>query len=172
MSLLDFFFHTFARFYMPMKMKKITLVLLVLCCSLLGCGRQEKDRELINRSFYNTVWERFDYLKKEVEITSPTTFDLSMQISFTEDYPYDYIDLVFAVFTEEGERYRGKEYVTKLKDEDGQWSAQLVDGCYTFNVPLNKSLQISDPGTYCFQLEQKMPITPIVGVKELVLLNN
>lgn len=155
-----------------MKMKRITLVLLVLCCGLLGCGRQEKEHELIKRSFYNTVWERFDYLKKDVTITSPTTFDLSMQISFTDDYPYDYIDLVFVVFTQEGERYRGKEYVTKLKDEDGQWSAELVDGCYTFNVPLNKSLQISDPGTYCFHLEQKMPITPIVGVKELVLLNN
>ena len=89
-----------------------------------------------------------------------------------QDAIFLYQGRVEGVFTEEGERYRGKEYVTKLKDEDGQWSAELVDGCYTFNVPINKNLQISDPGTYSFHLEQKMPITPIVGVKELVLLNN
>lgn len=154
------------------KMKRITLVLLVLCFGLFGCGHQEKNRELIQRSFYNTVWERFDYVDKDVEITKPTSFNLSMQMSFTEDYPYDYINIVFVVFTPEGDRYRGKEYIPKLKDADGQWSAELVDGCYTFNFPINKDLQISDPGTYRFHIEQKMPITPLVGVKELTLLNN
>lgn len=153
-------------------MKRITLVFLVLCCGLLGCGRQEKNRELIQRSFFNTVWERFDYVDKTIEITKPTTYNLSLKISFTEDYPYDYIDLVFVVFTSDGERYRGKEYIPKLKDADGNWSAELVDGCYTFDIPINKDLQISDPGTYRFHLEQKMPITPIVGVKEITLINN
>ena len=153
-------------------MKRITLVLLVLCCGLLGCGRQAKNRELIQRSFYNTVWERFDNVDTDVEITGPTTFNLSLQISFTEDYPYDYIDLVFVVFTPEGDRYRGKEYIPKLKDADGQWSAELSDGCYTFDIPINKDLQINDKGTYRFHIEQKMPITPLVGVKELKLLNN
>lgn len=153
-------------------MKRITLLLLVLCCGLLGCGSREMDRELIQRSFYNTVWERFDYLDKDVEITNPTTFNLSLQMSFTDDYPYDYIDLIFVVFTPEGDRYRAKEYIPKLKDADGQWSAELVDGCYTFEIPINKDLQINDQGTYRFHIEQKMPITPLVGVKEMKLLNN
>ena len=157
---------------MQREMKRITLLLLVLCCGLLGCGSREMDRELIQRSFYNTVWERFDYLDKDVEITNPTTFNLSLQMSFTDDYPYDYIDLVFVVFTPEGDRYRAKEYIPKLKDADGQWSAELVDGCYTFEIPINKDLQINDQGTYRFHIEQKMPITPLVGVKEMKLLNN
>ena len=148
------------------------MLLLVLCCGLLGCGPREMDRELIQRSFYNTVWERFDYLDKDVEITNPTTFNLSLQMSFTDDYPYDYIDLIFVVFTPEGDRYRAKEYIPKLKDADGQWSAELVDGCYTFEIPINKDLQINDQGTYRFHIEQKMPITPLVGVKEMKLLNN
>ena len=157
---------------MQREMKRITLLLLVLCCGLLGCGSREMDRELIQRSFYNTVWERFDYLDKDVEITNPTTFNLSLQMSFTDDYPYDYIDLIFVVFTPEGDRYRAKEYIPKLKDADGQWSAELVDGCYTFEIPINKDLQINDQGTYRFHIEQKMPITPLVGVKEMKLLNN
>lgn len=157
---------------MHRKMKRIVLVLLVLSCGLLGCGPQEKGRELIQRSFYNTIWERFDNVDAEIEITEPTTFNLSLQISFTEDYPYDYIDLVFVVFTPEGDRYRAKEYIPKLKDADGQWSAEQVDGGYTFDILINKDLQISDKGTYRFHIEQKMPITPLVGVKELILLNN
>ena len=153
-------------------MKRITVVLLVFCCCFIGCGSQEKNREVLQRSFYNTLWERFDYVDKDIKITKPTTFNLSLQISFTDDYAYDYIDLVFVVFTQEGERYRGKEYIPKLKDSEGNWSAELADGCYTFNIPINKDLQISDPGTYRFHIEQKMPITPIIGIKELVLLNN
>ena len=154
------------------KIKKITLALLVLCCCLVGCGRQENHRELLQRSFYETVWERFDQVETEIEVKEATSFNLSLQISFTDDYPYDYIDLVFVVFTPDGDRYRAKEYVPKLKDADGQWSANCVDGCYLFTIPINKDLQINDPGTYRFHIEQKMPITPIVGVKELTLLNN
>lgn len=147
-------------------------MLLVFCSCLIGCGSQEKNREVMQRNFYNTVWERFDYVYKDIEITEPTMFNLSMQISFTDDYPYDYIDFIFSVLTSEGECYRGKEYIPKLKDADGQWSAECVDGCYTFDIPINKDLQINDKGIYRFHIEQKMPITPIVGVKELVLINN
>ena len=166
------FFSYICAVFMHGKMKRIALMILVLSFGLLGCGRQEKNRELMQRSFYNTVWERFDNVDADIKITEPTTFNLSMQLSFTADYPYDYIDLVFVVFTPEGDRYRAKEYIPKLKDADGQWSAELVDGCYTFDIPINKSLQISDLGTYRFHVEQKMPITPLVGIKELRLLNN
>lgn len=166
------FFSYICAVFMHKEMKRLTIALLVLCCCCLACGREEKGHELLQRSFYNTVWERFDYVQTEVEITKATSFDLSLQISFTDDYPYDYIDLVFVVFTQDGDRYRGKEYIPKLKDAEGNWSAELVDGCYTFILPINKDLQISDPGTYRFHIEQKMPITPIVGVKEMTLLNN
>lgn len=152
-------------------MKRVAFIVLALCLSFCGCKQKENNKELIQRSFYNTVWERFDYVGTDVEVKEATTYDLSLRISFTEDYAYDYINLVFAVFTNDGERYRAKAYKTKLKDNDGQWSSQLVDGCYTFTLPLNKDLLISDPGVYHFQIEQKMPITPLVGVKEMTLLN-
>ena len=145
---------------------------MAMCLCLCGCEPKAKNKELMQRSFYNTVWERFDFVSTDVEVAEPTTFDLSLRISFTDDYPYDYIDLVFAVLTNEGDRYRAKGYKPKLKDADGNWSSELKDGCYTFTLPINKELLINDPGTYRFQIEQKMPITPLVGVKELTLLNN
>ena len=168
---LSFFLYICAIFMLK-KMRRITMMLLALCCCLISCDPQKNGKELIQRNFYNDTWERFDYVVKDVEIDKPTTFDLSMQISFTDDYPYDFIDLIFVVFTPEGDRYRAREYRHKLKDKEGHWNADGVDGVHTFVLPINKELQINDTGTYRFQLEQKMPITPVVGVKELTLINN
>ena len=139
---------------------------------LLGCGQQTNNKELLQRSFYETVWERFDYVTSDVDITQTTTFDLSLRISFTDDYPYNDIQLIFTVFDSRENPYRAKGYKFNLKDEEGHWNVEKVDGCYTYTLPINKQLTITDPGKYKFQLEQKMPITPVVGVKEVVLINN
>ena len=147
------------------------MVLLFLLC-FLGCEQQTNNKELLQRSFYGTVWERFDYVTTDVNITKATTYDLSLRISFTDDYPYNDISLVFTVFDEKDDPYRAKGYKFNLKDEEGHWNVEKKEGCYTYTLPINKQLMISDPGKYKFRLEQKMPITPIVGVKELVVINN
>ena len=164
------FFCIFARFF-RVKMKKCVFILM-LTLFLTGCNRQEKNSELIQRSFFNTTWERFDYLRNDIEIKEETTFDLNMQVSFTEDYPYDYFSMVFTVFTKEGDPYRSKGYKFNLKDAEGHWNSEMVDGCYTYDFPINKQFLITDPGTYRFQIENRMPITPLVGIKELTLINN
>ena len=125
------------------------------CLCLCGCKHQAKNTELLQRSFYNATWERFDFVSADVEVKEPTTYDLSMSISFTEEYPYDYIDLVFVVFTGDGDRYRGKAYKPRLKDADGRWSSELKDGCYPFILPINKELLINDPGTYRFHIGRR-----------------
>lgn len=147
------------------------------CFLLSGChnGKESRkgiDTELLHRDFYETLWERFDFVKNEVTIKESTTFDLNLHLSFTDDYPYDIISLVFTVFDEEGTPYRSKGYKFKLKDQEGNWNAEKFDGCYSFELPINKSLQISDPGVYCFQMEYRMPKTPIIGIKSLTLYSN
>ena len=155
-----------------MKRKKYACwVLAVLLCGF-GCRQKEDDKELLHRDFYNTVWERFDYVTNDIEIKEATTFDLSMRISFTDDYPYDDFEMVFTVFDDKGEPYRAKGYKFTLKDQDGQWKAQKSEEGYTFILPINKRLAITEPGRYQFRMEEKQPITPLVGVKTLVLLNN
>ena len=153
-----------------MKGYRILVLGLLLC--LLGCGQQVNKKELLQRSFYETIWERFDYVTADVNITKTTAYDLSLRISFTDDYPYNDISMIFTVFDEKDNPYRAKGYKFNLKDNEGHWNVEKVDGCYTFTLPINKQLVISDPGKYRFRLEQKMPITPVVGVKDLVLLNN
>lgn len=157
---------------MHSEMKGYRLCFLALFLCLFGCGQEVNNKELMQRSFYETIWERFDYVTADVNITKATTYDLSLRLSFTDDYPYNDISLIFTVFDEKGNPYRSKGYKFNLKDDEGHWNVEKVDGCYSYTLPINKQLMISDPGKYQFRVEQKMPITPVVGVKELKLLNN
>ena len=140
---------------------------------LLGCTNSEKgSKALLQREFFGTLWERFDYVRADVVIDKETTFDLTLRMAFTDDYPFDDFSMVFTVFADDGEPYRSKAYKFNLKDADGQWNCEKKDGCYTFVFPINKSLRISDKGTYTFQVENRMPKTPLEGVKEMALLKN
>lgn len=167
------FFVPLHGFMDSLKMKKLTVIALFLSLLLVGCGHnKESDGIMLHREFYQTVWERFDFVTNQVEITEPTTYDLGLRISFTDDYPFDYIDLVFAVLTSDGTPYRSKGYKFSVKDKEGNWKSDSVNGVYSFELPINKALQITEAGKYSFKIEQKMPKTPLVGVKELVLFDN
>lgn len=152
-------------------MRKIFLVLICFL-GFLGCKQQEENSEMLHRTFSNNMWERFDYVKEEISIKETTTFNLNMKISFTDDYPYEDFSMVFTVFTNEGEPYRSKGYKFRLKDAEGHWNSERIDGCYTFDMPINNALQITEAGTYYFQIENRMAKTPLMGVKELTLINN
>lgn len=151
-------------------MKKIVLIVGCLLC-LFGCMQKEENKVVLHREFYETLWERFDYVQDSIEVKAETTYDLSLKIAFTDDYSYKDFSMVFTVFSSDGEPYRSKTYKFNLKDDEGNWNVEKVDGCHTFVLPINKSLRISEVGTYIFQIENRMPITPLVGVKELTLLN-
>ena len=126
----------------------------------------------MSREFYQTVWERFDFVQAAVEVDKATTFDLTLRMVFTDAYPFDDFSMVFTVFDGDGEPYRSKGYKFNLKDADGHWNCEKKDDCYTFVFPINKALQISEKGTYTFQVENRMPKTPLEGVKEMALLQN
>lgn len=145
----------------------VALALLVLS----ACHKKADDGTVLHRSFYNDTWERFDYVFDSVEVKSEKTFDLSMKISFTDAYAYDNISMVFSIFDAHGNPYRARNYKFNLKDAESQWNSQPVDGCYTFVLPINKELRIAEPGVYRFQVEYRMPKTPITGVRELTLFN-
>ena len=155
-------------------MRKLSVILLLAC--LVGAtachSNKTEHKQIINRSFYNNVWERFDYVTNTVNIEEETTYNLTMDIRFTDDYAYDYFSMVFTVFDTYGNPYRSKAYQFKLKDADGNWVAEKKDDGHTYNLPINQALQITEPGAYKFMIENRMPITPLVGVKQLTLVNN
>ena len=139
-------------------------------CSCSNLAKESND--LLSRSFLNDSWERFDFVTNDIEIEGETTYDLSMDISFTDAYKYNDFSMVFTVFDAYGNPYRSKTYKFSLKDSSGNWNSECVDSCYTFNLPINNALTLIDPGKYTFQIESRMPITPLEGVRNLKLHNN
>ena len=81
-----------------MSMSRWVFVVMFFCLGLFGCRQSGVEKEVIQRSFYNTIWERFDYVDNDVQVNASTTFDLSLRISFTDDYPYDEFSMVFTIF--------------------------------------------------------------------------
>lgn len=151
-------------------MKRIVFGIMLLCTCLTfnACTFSKRNNILIEREFLNGFWERFDFVYSDIEVKSATSYDLTLDIYFTEEYEYDHFAMDFVVFDENGDPYRARTYDFGLKDENG-WKSEQKDGLYHFSLPINKELLLSDPGTYRMQIENRMPITPVVGVRKLTL---
>ena len=153
-------------------MKKGFLVLTAVCLiGLFSCSSGKKGDVLLTRSFPTSSWERFDFIKNDIEIKKPVTYNLVMAASFEPTYSSYVISVVFTVFDADERPFRTKSYKFRLKDGFGNWNSELVDGYYRFTFPINSELTINEPGTYRFQLENRMPITPLTGIHDIAILN-
>lgn len=138
---------------------------------LVSCHTKTGNNVLLSRTFSEVGWERFDFIVQDVAIKEPTTYDLSLSVSFDPSYAYDHLMVSFSIFDAQGNPYRTKRYKFKLKESDGTWKSSLVDGYYHFTLPINSALTIYEPGSYSFQLESNMPITPLAGIREISIIN-
>lgn len=149
-------------------MKRLLLVFGLICVAgLYSCSIGDKDKHLLVRSFPTLSWERFDYVENKIEIQKPNTYNLILNASFDPSYTYDYFSVVFSVFDGKGDLIRSRNYKFRLKEKDGSWKSTLTEGAYHFTFPINSELTINDPGVYLFQLENRMPTTPLYGIKEI-----
>ena len=154
-------------------MKRLILLLgIVILIGLSSCNTGHGNNALLQRSFPTMSWERFDFIQNDVEIKKATSYDLALSVTFDSTYAYNYFAVVFTVFDSYDNPFRTKAYQFRLKDKDGSWKSTLVDGGYHFTFPLNSDLTINEPGVYCFQLENHMPITPLLGIKEISIQRN
>lgn len=152
-------------------MKRIFLFLVL--SGLLGFSACHSNRDgnvLVSRVFPTSSWERFDFVEKEFEIKKPVSYDLELSVVFGPDYPFNYFAMSFAVFDDESHPLRAKNYQFSLKDRDGIWKSELSEGVYHFTFPINNELTLTEPGKYKFQIENRMPITPLLGIKEIALI--
>lgn len=154
-------------------MKRLILFLgIVFLIGLNSCNTGNSSKVLLSRSFPTLSWERFDFVKDNIEIKKATTYNLVLEASFDPSYAHDNLSVVFTVFDSYGNPFRAKAYQFRLKDRDGSWKSTLTDGCYHFSFPINTELNINEPGVYCFQLENRMPLTPLYGIKSISIISN
>lgn len=136
-----------------------------------ACNSNRSENMLILRTFPTLYWERFDYIEKNIEVKKPATYDLTLNATFAPEYPFDYFEICFTVFDEERHPMRGKNYRFSIKDRNGDWKSELTENGYCFTFPINSELMLNEPGKYIFQIENRMPITPLLGIKELSLVD-
>lgn len=150
-------------------MKKFVLVLSLI--GLVACHSNRNGNVLISREFPTLSWERFDFLEETVELKKPVSYDLVLSTTFTPEYPFDYFEIAFTVFDDHDHPLRGKNYQFKVKDRDGVWKSELVENEYHFTFPINSAMTLNEPGKYKFQIENRMPITPLLGIKKIQLID-
>lgn len=153
-------------------MKRYLLILGVLVLTgVCSCHSRQDGGVLVARAFPTMSWERFDYVEETLTVEKPTTYDLDLDVVFDEKYDFDYFSTVFTVFDASGRPLRSKNYKFTVKDRDGSWKSELKDGTLCFRFPLNSQLSLNEPGTYTFQLENRMPITPLTGIREISIVS-
>ncbi len=150
-------------------MRKFVWVLCLI--GLVACHSNRNGNALISRNFPTLSWERFDFLEETLDLKKSVSYDLVLSATFTPDYPFDYFEMAFTVFDDHDHPLRAKNYQFKLKDRDGVWKSELVEGEYRFTFPVNSNLTLNEPGKYKLQIENRMPITPLLGIKEIKLID-
>ena len=154
-------------------MKRLLHVLWVFILLGLGsCHTNQSGNVLVTRSFPTSSWERFDFVENTIVLSKPVSYNLDLDVLFDDSYTFNYFSVVFTVFDDQEHPLRTKEYKFNIKDRDGQWKSEKVDGKYHFRFPINSALTMNEPGTYVFQLENHMPITPLLGINEISVIIN
>lgn len=154
--------------------QNIVLLLTMFVLSMLSCSVKQDDN-VLSKEFEGEVWNRFDYLTASYNVVSaPMTADLVMEIAVSDVYPnvYQYHDdngaftIVMTVNAPDGSR-RAREFVFRLKDRDGNFKSEKVDGYYIYELPLINEMSFNEVGVYEFKIESKYSKDPLCGIKYL-----
>lgn len=158
-------------------MNRYIKIIILFLIFLSSCAKKQNNI-VISKNFSNEEWARFDYLNGEFEITkAPAVYNIVMEITVSEVYPniypYHQDDGSFlfnmTIKSPENEGFRSRDYKFRLKDKEGNWKADKVDGYYTFHLPIINDITFSETGVYRFIIENKYTKNPLFGIKDLTL---
>ena len=137
---------------------------------------KKQDGNVISHEFPKEQWGRFTFLEKDYEvIKAPITADLVMEIVVSDDYPSLYpsrdaavglFPIVLSVKGPDGSK-RVREYSFHLKDDNGNFKSEKVDGYYHFELPIINEMRFREVGKYHFKIENKYSKDPLNGIKSL-----
>ena len=151
-----------------------SLSILVFMILMMSCSKKQDDI-IISTKFQGETWGRFDYLTAFYEVRkAPMTADVIPEVVVNDDYPSKYpnhqddgsFKINMTIKTPEGGS-RSRDYSFNLKDKDGNWKSEKINGCYTFNLPLISKMTFGEKGDYQFKIENKYPKDPLCGIISL-----
>lgn len=151
------------------------VALIFFALSLASCS-EKQNGSVISKVFQEEKWGRFEYLEATYNVVkAPMTADVVMDIEVSDVYPSiypyhgkenDYFTIVMSVKCPDGSS-RSREFKFRLKDADGNFKSEMVDGYYHFELPLINEMSFSEKGDYFFKIENKYSKDPLYGIKSL-----
>lgn len=151
------------------------VALIIFALSLTSCF-EKQDTTVISKEFQGETWGRFDYLEAAYNVVkAPMTADVVMYIEVSDVYPniYPYhgaenemFVIVLSINAPDGSS-RAREYKFRLRDGEGNFKSEKVDGYYHFELPLINEMSFNEKGEYHFKVENKYTKDPLYGIKSL-----
>lgn len=152
-----------------------SIILIFIAIAMVSCSIKQ-DSNVISREFQAEQWGRFDFLEADYNVVkAPMMADLVMNLVVSEVYPslYPYHDkdeeffsIVLSINAPDGSR-RVREFRFRLKDSNGTFKSEKVDGYYHFELPLINEMSFNEVGNYHFKIENKYTKDPLCGIKSL-----
>lgn len=158
-------------FYKYERMKKRTVLLLVLTAALLG-GCSDLDKLRVYEKNVPVPEHKWDYGFKpqyEVEITDTSArYNIYVTLRHTDAYRFSNIWLLVST------RYPGEAPVTRrvelpLADAAGRWLGSGMDDVFEHRVPIQQNARFDKAGVYRFTFEQNMRQNPLPDVMSVGL---
>ena len=136
---------------------------------------EKQNADVLSREFEGEMWHRFDYLTASYNVVkAPMTADLVLDVEVSDVYPnvYPYheddsegnLTIVMTIISPDGSQ-RSREYNYRLKDKDGNFKSEKVNGYYHYSLPLINEMNFSTSGEYVFNIENKYTKDPLYGIK-------
>lgn len=151
------------------------VALIIFALSMVSCT-EKQDSVVLSKDFQGETWGRFDYLEATYNVVkAPMTADVVMDIDISDVYPniYPYhgaenemFVIVLSVSSPDGGS-RAREYKFRLRDSEGNFKSEKVDGYYHFELPLINEMSFNEKGEYHFKVENKYSKDPLYGIKSL-----
>lgn len=153
----------------------IFIVLIILALCVISCSKKQ-DETVLSRDFQGEIWSRFDYIEASYNVLkAPMTGYLVLNLEVSDVYPdiYQYhsdddgrFSIVLSINGPDGSR-RVREFNFKLKDKEGNFKSEKVDGYYHYELPLINGMSFNTNGEYRFKIENHHKKDPLYGIKSL-----
>lgn len=153
----------------------ILIGLIIITLGVVSC-KEEQGADVLSREFDGEIWHRFDYLTASYKVVkAPMTADLVLEVEVSDVYPDNYpyhsdddecLTIDMTISYPSGSR-RSREYFYRLKDKDGNFKSEKVDGYYHYTLRLINEMSFDERGEYVFKIENKYSKEPLCGIKSL-----
>lgn len=119
------------------------------------------------RKFDNLSWNRFNFLKFEMNVEDVTKdYDIYINVRHLPEAPYKKMELVMSVYTPSGDMRTGS-YTLDFKDTEGHQLSKCMGDYCDLLAPLRKSIRFYEAGKVRIEIENKYTKLEMPGILEV-----